>query len=112
MYQVPLIQFIDKSHELCLTAEQIDWDDLERDLSDYYCVDNGRPSIPIRKIVGVILLKRATMKVMRVLLIVGRKIPTGSTSVEKSISSMSGPLILRNWSSSGSGWVSEVWNAF
>lgn len=58
MYQVPLIQFIDKSHELCQAAEQIDWDELERDLSDYYCVDNGRPSIPIRKIVGVILLKR------------------------------------------------------
>jgi len=59
MYQVPLIQFIDKSHELCQAAEQIDWDELERDLTDYYCVDNGRPSIPIRKIVGVILLKRA-----------------------------------------------------
>jgi IS5 family transposase len=59
MYQVPLLQFIDLSHELCQIAEQIDWDALERDLSDYYCVDNGRPSIPIRKIVGVILLKRA-----------------------------------------------------
>jgi IS5 family transposase len=59
MYQVPLIQFIDKSHELCQAAEQIDWESLERDLSDYYCVDNGRPSITIRKIVGVILLKRA-----------------------------------------------------
>jgi len=59
MYQVPLIQFIDKSHELCQAAEQIDWDGLERDLSDYYCIDNGRPSIPIRKIAGVILLKRA-----------------------------------------------------
>jgi len=58
IYQVPLIQFIDTSHELCQLAEQIDWDELERDLSDYYCVDNGRPSIPIRKIVGVILLKR------------------------------------------------------
>ena len=59
MYQVPLIQYIDHSHELCQAAEQTDWDALERDLSDYYCVDNGRPSIPIRKIVGVILLKRA-----------------------------------------------------
>ena len=59
VYQVPLIQFINKSHELCQAAEQIDWDDLERDLTEYYCVDNGRPSIPIRKIVGVILLKRA-----------------------------------------------------
>jgi transposase, IS5 family len=58
MYQVPLIHFINKDHELCQLAERIDWDGLERDLSDYYCIDNGRPSIPIRKIVGVILLKR------------------------------------------------------
>jgi IS5 family transposase len=45
-------------HELCQLSERIDWDGLERDLSEYYCLDNGRPSIPIRKIVGVILLKR------------------------------------------------------
>ena len=58
VYQVPLIQFINKGHELCQLAERIDWDGLERDLTEYYCVDNGRPSIPIRKIVGVVLLKR------------------------------------------------------
>jgi len=58
MYQVPLLQFINKEHELCQLAERIDWDELERDLSGYYCVDNGRPSIPIRKIVGVVFLKR------------------------------------------------------
>jgi IS5 family transposase len=58
MYQVPLIQFINKEHELYQLAERIDWDGLERDLTEYYCVDNGRPSIPIRKIVGVVLLKR------------------------------------------------------
>jgi IS5 family transposase len=59
MYQVPLIQFIDKEHELYQLAERIDWDEIEKDLSECYCVDNGRPSIPIRKIVGVILLQRA-----------------------------------------------------
>jgi hypothetical protein len=58
MYQVPLVQFIDKEHELCQLAEKINWDELEKDLSVYYCPDNGRPSIPIRKITGVILLKR------------------------------------------------------
>jgi len=58
MYQVPIRQFINEEHELCQLARRIDWDTLESDLSDYYCVDNGRPSIPIRKIVGVILLKR------------------------------------------------------
>jgi IS5 family transposase len=58
MYQVPLIQFINKEHELYQLAERIDWDGLEQDLTKYYCLDNGRPSIPIRKVVGVILLKR------------------------------------------------------
>ena len=58
IYQVPLVQFINREHELCQLAERIDWDGLERDMSDYYCVDNGRPSIPIRKIVGVLLLQR------------------------------------------------------
>jgi IS5 family transposase len=58
MYQVPLIQFINKDHDLYQLAERINWDELERDLSDYYGIDNGRPSILIRKIVGVILLKR------------------------------------------------------
>ncbi|MHC4467665.1 MAG: transposase family protein [Planctomycetota bacterium] len=58
MYQVPLLQFINKDHELYILAERINWDELEQDLSEYYCVDNGRPSIPIRKIVGVILLNK------------------------------------------------------
>ena len=58
MYQVPIIQFINKKHELYQLAERINWDAIEHDLSEYYCVDNGRPSIPIRKIVGVVLLKR------------------------------------------------------
>ena len=58
MYKVPLIQFINTEHELYQLAERIDWEEIERDLTEYYCIDNGRPSIPIRKIVGVVLLKR------------------------------------------------------
>ena len=58
MYQVPLDQLIIKEHELCQLAEKINWEVLEQDLSVYYCLDNGRPSIAIRKISGVILLKR------------------------------------------------------
>ena len=58
IYEVPLVQFINKNHELCQLAEKINWDELEQDLSVYYCIDNGRPSIPIRKIVGVVFLKR------------------------------------------------------
>ena len=45
MYQVPLIQFINKEHELYQLADRINWDEIEQDLTEYYCVDNGRPSI-------------------------------------------------------------------
>ncbi len=57
IFQTPLAQFINKGHELCQLADQIDWQSVENEFSSYYCPDNGRPSIPIRKIVGVLLLK-------------------------------------------------------
>ena len=58
IFKIPLNQFINLDHQLCLLSKKIDWDKVEEDFSQYYCADNGRPSIPIRKIVGVILLKR------------------------------------------------------
>lgn len=58
IFKVPLLSFIREDHELCLLANKIDWDLVEKDFSEYYCLDNGRPSIPIRKVVGVILLRR------------------------------------------------------
>jgi len=58
LFKIPLKQFIDPKHELVLLSKKVDWEKVEEDFSEYYCVDNGRPSIPIRKIVGVILLKR------------------------------------------------------
>ena len=58
IFKVPLVVFIQEDHELCLLARKIDWDLVEKDFIEYYCLDNGRPGIPIRKIVGVILLRR------------------------------------------------------
>jgi len=58
IFKIPLNLYIKTDHELCLLSKKIDWDKLEEEFSQYYCSDNGRPSIPIRKIVGVILLKR------------------------------------------------------
>lgn len=58
IFKVPLVRFIRETHELCLLAKKIDWDLVEKDFMEYYCLDNGRPSIPIRKVVGVILLRR------------------------------------------------------
>lgn len=58
VFKVPLLSFIREDHELCILANKIDWDLVEKDFMEYYCLDNGRPSIPIRKVVGVILLRR------------------------------------------------------
>jgi IS5 family transposase len=58
MFQVPLKQFINESRELVQLSKKIDWESLESDLSVYYCEDNGRPGVPIRLIVGIIMLRR------------------------------------------------------
>jgi len=58
LFKTPLQQFIKKSHELVLLSKKIDWDQLESDLSVYYCEDNGRPGVPIRTIAGVLVLRR------------------------------------------------------
>lgn len=58
MFQVPLKQFINESHELVQLSKKTDWESLEKDLGVYYCEDNGRPGVPIRLIVGIIMLRR------------------------------------------------------
>ena len=45
------------NHELVLLSKQIDWEAMESEFAEYYCADNGRPSVPIRKMVGMMLLK-------------------------------------------------------
>jgi len=57
IFEVALESFIDMNHELVLLSKQIDWDAVESEFAQYYCVDNGRPSVPIRKMVGMMLLK-------------------------------------------------------
>lgn len=58
LFQVPLVQFINKDHELVQLSKKIDWVKLEDDLKVYYCTENGRPGIPIRLITGIIMLRR------------------------------------------------------
>jgi len=58
MFQIPLKQFIKENHELVLLSRKIDWDNLGKELSVYYCTDNGRPGVPIRTIAGIVILKR------------------------------------------------------
>ena len=57
IYDVALECFIDMNHELVLLSKQIDWEAVESEFAEYYCADNGRPSVPIRTMVGMMLLK-------------------------------------------------------
>lgn len=57
MYKTVLISFINPKHELCLLAKKIDWDALEKEFSPLYA-KVGRPSMPIRTLVGLLLLKQ------------------------------------------------------
>lgn len=57
MFQTVLTTFINLDHELCLLAKKIDWDYLEKEFAPLYGT-TGRPSVPIRTIVGLLLLKQ------------------------------------------------------
>ena len=57
MFKTVLISFVNPEHELCLLAKKIDWDKLEKEFAPLYGTV-GRPSIPIRTIVGLLLLKQ------------------------------------------------------
>jgi len=57
MYQTVLVNFINLNHELCQLANKIDWDGLEADLASYYS-EIGRPAVPVRTMVGMLLLKQ------------------------------------------------------
>jgi IS5 family transposase len=60
MFKTILTSFIHPDHKLCLLAKEIDWISLEKEFAPLYG-STGRPSIPIRTIVGLILLKQTCL---------------------------------------------------
>ncbi len=52
-----LESFLDKNHGLYQLTNIINWDWLIEHHGMYYCENNGRPSIPIRVIVGLHYIK-------------------------------------------------------
>lgn len=56
MFKIQLVHFLDINHELCQLGQRIDWVSIEDQFSGYY-KDFGRPSVPVRKMVGLVLLK-------------------------------------------------------
>jgi len=56
LFQTPLKNFINMEHELIQLADAIDWDAVEVEFKGYFA-ELGRPGVPIRKMVGLMLLK-------------------------------------------------------
>ena len=56
VFRPRLDTLLSKRHELFRLAEEVDWAWIEQQLASYYA-ENGRPSVPIRTMVGMLLLK-------------------------------------------------------
>ena len=57
LFRPMLVDFIDTRHELVLLSDKIDWQYFDDELSKFYS-DKGRPSMPVRLMVGCLMLKR------------------------------------------------------
>ena len=57
VFRIPLVNVINMKHELVELAQRIDWKSIEKDFAPYYA-DMGRPAVPVRKMVGCMLLKQ------------------------------------------------------
>jgi len=56
LYRPMLKDFIDPQHKLALLADSIAWDSIEEDFAAYYS-QGGAPSVPLRLMVGCLILK-------------------------------------------------------
>jgi IS5 family transposase len=54
---IPLIHFINPEHELCRLLKRINWVNVEKEFAGFYS-HKGAPSIPMRIIIGLIMLKK------------------------------------------------------
>ncbi len=57
LFQPLLKEFINRNHELALLADRIDWKYFQDSFSEYYS-NTGQPGMPVRLMVGCLLLKR------------------------------------------------------
>jgi IS5 family transposase len=55
VFRIPLVSVINMKHELVELAQRINWKSVEKDFAPYYA-DMGRPAVPVRKMVGCMLL--------------------------------------------------------
>lgn len=55
LFRSRLDSILSMVHEICRLTNELDWDWLDKELSEYYS-NLGRPSIPVRTISGMLLL--------------------------------------------------------
>lgn len=56
LFKVPLSQIVSSKFPIVELTHQIQWDEIEKEFGKYYS-ENGRPSVPTRTMVGLLLLK-------------------------------------------------------
>jgi IS5 family transposase len=57
LFRTRLADLINPQHELTLLADTIDWKYFDEAFKKHCTEDNGRPSMPLRLMVGVLILK-------------------------------------------------------
>lgn len=57
LFRMRLDQMVNLKHELIILSKELDWKWIEGELSGYYSLE-GRPAIPVRTMVGMLLLKQ------------------------------------------------------
>lgn len=48
---------LNQRHPIYILANKIDWKQFEESFSSLYCEKNGRPGLPIRLMVGLLIIK-------------------------------------------------------
>ena len=56
MFDVPIKKYVNNEHELYLKANEIPWVKVESEFGAFYS-SKGRPSVPPRKVIGLLCLK-------------------------------------------------------
>jgi transposase, IS5 family len=57
LFERPLNGMVNKSHPLVKLSEKLDWERFSEKFGASYCLDNGRPGVPTRVMVGLTYLK-------------------------------------------------------
>lgn len=58
LFGTDLLLQLDPKEPLLALAQAIPWEELEREFGRHYCPGVGRPALPVRLLVGLLLLKQ------------------------------------------------------